>query len=402
MLGQVEMIAELVLVAGAAVLAVPAAVLLLQVMVSCRVEVASGGGSPRPRVRVIVPAHNEEKCIAETLTSVKAQLGSGDQCLVVADNCDDATARIARECGALVVERREAKDRGKGFAIDYGRRHVESTGEFDVVVLIDADCQLGEGAIGTLSRRCVQTDRPVQAAYLMELPGAHQYAFGAMKMLAWRIKNYVRPLGGLALGFPCQLTGSGMAFPGWLFARTNFATADVVEDLKYGITLAIDGYPAVFCPQALVYSRFPIRADAMLSQRKRWEHGYLSSMLHYVPALIAQSLRQRSLCLLAMAADLAVPPLALFFLLNLTSLLGAFTFFLVTARFSPLLANVLPSATLLAAVLTIWLRHGRGVVSLGDLRRVPLYVLSKLPLYASFVTDRQTQWIRTDRDDLLA
>jgi hypothetical protein len=112
--------------------------------------------------------------------------------------------------------------------------------------------------------------------------------------------------------------------------------------------------------------------------------------------------RQRRLYLLAMAADLAVPPLALFFLLSGSLLVAAFAFFLVTARALPLLANVVLCAMLLAAAVPIWLRHGRSVVSLGDLRRVPLYVLAKLPLYASFVTDRQTQWIRTDRDDLPA
>jgi cellulose synthase/poly-beta-1,6-N-acetylglucosamine synthase-like glycosyltransferase len=327
-------------------------------------------------------------------------LRGGDQVMVVADNCEDATADIARQCGALVVERRDVQNRGKGFAIDYGKRHVRDAGEFDVVILIDADCRLGAGAIELLSTGCARADRPVQAAYLMALPKDYEYQFGALKVLAWRVKNYIRPLGGAFFGFPCQLMGSGMAFPTAVFSATNFATSSIVEDLEYGIDLAIKGRPPVFCPQAIVSSTFPAHARAMLAQRKRWEHGYLSTMAQYIPRLLREAVRKRRPSLLAMAADLAVPPLALLLLSSLISLLAALAFFLATARILPVAANLFVTTMLLAAVMAIWFRHGRDLVSASDLRQLPLYVLSKLPLYASFVTARQTRWIRTDRDDL--
>ena len=400
MLSAVEWSSELVLIAIVVVLAVPAAVLLLQVIAPHRLPPKPDDGSARPRVLVMVPAHNEERSIEETLKSIDAQLRGGDQVMVVADNCEDATADIARGCGALVVERHDVQNRGKGFAIDYGKRHVRDAGEFDVVILIDADCRLGEGAIELLSTRCVKTDRPVQAAYLMALPKDYEYKFGALKVLAWRVKNYIRPLGGDFFGFPCQLMGSGMAFPHAVFSATNFATSSIVEDLEYGIDLAVKGRSPVFCPQAIVNSTFPAHAKAMLAQRKRWEHGYLSSMAQYIPLLLREAARKRKPSLLAMAADLAVPPLALLLLSSLISLLAALAFFLATARMLPVAANLFVAAMLLAAVMAIWFRHGRDLVSAKDLRQLPLYVLSKLPLYASFVTARQTRWIRTDRDDL--
>ena len=137
--------------------------------------------------------------------------------LVVADNCTDDTAAVARLSGAEVVDRQDSERIGKGYALDWGLGHLDKDPP-DVVVMIDADCRLAEGSIGRLTGACSMTKRPVQALYLMTVPDGSQIN-KQIAAFAWRVKNWVRPLGLGGLGLPCQMVGTGMAFP-WSVIRT--------------------------------------------------------------------------------------------------------------------------------------------------------------------------------------
>ena len=89
-----------------------------------------------------------------------------------------------------------------------------------------------------------------------------------MAEFAWRVKNWVRPLGLSALGLPCQLMGTGMAFPWAVIRSAKLASGQIVEDLNLGLDLAMAGSPPIFCPSAQVTSRFPISAAAAERQRQ--------------------------------------------------------------------------------------------------------------------------------------
>ena len=106
---------------------------------------------------------------------------------------------------------------------------------------------------------CESTRRPVQALYLMTAPPGsainHQVA-----EFAWRLKNHVRPLGLKALGLPCQLMGTGMAFPWGVIRSAELASGFIVEDLKLGLELAAGGHPPAFS-SAMVTSTFPSSAE---------------------------------------------------------------------------------------------------------------------------------------------
>lgn len=133
----------------AAIALLPVLLLLVQVLMACLPARAQPlGNNARPQVAVLVPAHDEASLIGATLASIAPQLRPGDRLLVVADNCTDDTAQLAREAGAEVVERRDARLRGKGYALDFGVRHLASQPP-EVVIVVDADCQVGEGRSST-------------------------------------------------------------------------------------------------------------------------------------------------------------------------------------------------------------------------------------------------------------
>jgi cellulose synthase/poly-beta-1,6-N-acetylglucosamine synthase-like glycosyltransferase len=348
----------------------------------------------QPTVGILVPAHNEGRAIAETLRSLRAQLGGGDRLLVVADNCADDTACVAAAEGAEVIERKDSTRRGKGYALDYGVRHFAARPP-EVVIVVDADCTVGPGVVQRLAGLARAHARPVQARY--EMAAAPDSGLRTrIATFAWIVKNYVRPLGMRRLGLPCQLMGTGMALPWSALRSVSLASGQIVEDVELGLQLARTGAAPLFCPDVSVSSTFPATAAGLGEQRVRWEHGHLGLMTS-APGLLLQGLLRGDAGLMALALDLCVPPLALLLLA-----VGALT---VSAAVLPgagadfaLSAGSIALAALACAVFVAWLRHGRHVLPFVDLARVPLYVLWKLPIYLRFVTARESRWIRTRRD----
>ena len=266
-------------------------------------------GADRPRLAVLVPAHNEASVIEATLGALQQQLRQGDRLLVVADNCDDATAELARLQGAEVSERFDLSHRGKGFALAHGMASLQSDPPA-MVVIVDADCQLAAGALDALIDSVATLGRPAQALYLMLSPTGAGLS-RRLAEFAWRVRNWVRPGGWYRWGMPCQLMGTGMAFEWGMLQSAQLANDSIVEDMKLGLDLAVAGCAPVFCAAAKVTSQFPETDTGTASQRTRWEHGHLEMILREVPRLLVRALRHRDLSLLGMALDLAVPPLAL-------------------------------------------------------------------------------------------
>lgn len=388
---------QTILLLSLALLTVPVLVLLVQVL-AARWAVARGASlsQHRPRIAVLVPAHNEAGGIGEVVAGIRLQLEAGDRVLVVADNCSDETARIASEAGAEVTERFHDTLRGKGYALDHGIAQL-AVDVPEVVIIVDADCYLGPQALDTVARACVQHNRPVQALYLMHTPEGG----GPMRKIAefaWLVKNLVRPLGFQKLGQPCQLMGTGMAFTWQQISQANLATGHIVEDMKLGVDLAEAGQPPLFCPEAMVYSFFPSSDTGVSTQRTRWEHGHLSVIQSYVPRLMGGAIRCGNAALAALALDLSVPPLALLVMLVMAACMLATVGWLVLGLVWPLLLSVLLVAAIGVSILLAWSGYGRKVISLRELLGAFAYVARKIPLYFKFLFNRQVAWVRSKRD----
>ena len=350
----------------------------------------------RPRVAILIPAHDEAAGIGATLSSLHPQLVPGDRLVVVADNCTDDTATVAAALGATVVVRNDPGRRGKGYALAFGFDGLRADPP-DVLLMFDADCEAEVGCVSRLASAAWTRSRPIQARYLLTSPD--RGVRSRLSEFAFRVRNLVRPLGMARLGLPCQLMGSGMAFRWSILESVSLASGHLTEDLELGLFLARQGRSPHFCPDAVVSSHLASDPAAAQTQRTRWVHGHLAMVVAELPRLVGAALRRRDAGLLMMAWDLAVPPFALFVaaVLAFIVLFGALA--LIGGPAWPLAGVVLVLATTVATMVVAQRGFARDLIRLHEIFvTAPLYLAGKLPAYLRFAFRRQVEWVRTRRD----
>ena len=347
-------------------------------------------------IAVLIPAYNEASEIGITLANLFPQLKKNDRLIVIADNCTDDTAAIAKEYGAIVIERTNLEERGKGYALDYGLRTLESDPP-DIVIIIDADCSTDPNCLQTLARTSTSINRPVQAAYGMESP-PNPSSKDLISALAFLVKNIVRSTGLMKLGLPSLLNGTGMAFPWPIIKSVSLASGNIVEDIQLGMDLALVGYPPIFCDQAKVVGRLPKEQTVAAIQRTRWEHGHLQMLLTQVPCLLKGAIQQKRWDLLALALELAVPPLSLLVILWGVGMLAAILMNFLGEKIFALQFFSFLGFMILVAILVAWIKFGRQIISGLALLSVPFYLFWKIPIYLTFLIKPEKSWKRTQRD----
>jgi cellulose synthase/poly-beta-1,6-N-acetylglucosamine synthase-like glycosyltransferase len=345
---------------------------------------------------VLIPAHNEEQVIEHTLSKLLPQLQNDDRVLVVADNCDDATADIAKRMGASVFERTNLNERGKGYALAAGIDEL-SISPPEVVVIIDADCEVTEGALDILIRSVSGSGKPIQALYLMTVTLAESIP-QMVSNFAFAFKNYVRAKGMNRLGCGVNLTGTGMAFSWNDITSLNLATGNIVEDMDMGLDLIQKGRGPILVAEALVKGALPISTDSSKSQRTRWEHGHLQTIMKRVPSLIKRAVIKRDLKLFLNSLDIAIPPLALFGLIIFSWLVVLLGVGFLTEDYRLFTVYLSVMLFMVFIALTTWWRFLRPFVPASVFLGIPSYILSKLFIYSKFLRKRETKWVKTKRD----
>jgi cellulose synthase/poly-beta-1,6-N-acetylglucosamine synthase-like glycosyltransferase len=390
------LVGDWILIAFALLVAIPFATLAVESLASLLPVSRRSLPDERPACAILVPAHNEEAGIAATIRNLLPQLAPGDRIVVVADNCTDATEAVARTAGADVVNRSDPVRRGKGFALDFGLGHLAENPPA-IVVVVDADCELSSGCLDALVRQVAATNRPAQGVYLI---GTGQELDPRRRLSAFAVllKNQIRPLGLHRLGFPCLLTGTGMAFPWEVIRAAHVGTGNIVEDMKLGVDLALAGQPPRLCVDANLYGAAAPDRSSAIQQRTRWEHGHVQTMLTQAPRLLLAGLLQLRCGFFALGLELAIPPLSLLILgwLFLTAIcllwwqvLGGSAVPVTVSFGSVVLAG--------CAVLLAWFKHGRKLLPVSTLLLAPVYVLWKVPIYLKLLVTREKRWHRTQR-----
>lgn len=353
-------------------------------------------GTPSTRFVAIVPAHDEELNIASTVRSLLATdyPRSLRRVLVVADNCTDDTADRAHRAGADVLVRLDPVRRGKGYALAAAFARVLAEGA-DAVVVVDADTRVTPNLFSAFSARFQAGAHAVQARNAVGNPRSSWRT--RLMSIAFALFNGLRSLARDRARLSCGLRGNGMALSTAVLREVPYDAYSIVEDLEYGVGLGLAGHRVWYAHEASVLSEMVTGERASRSQRLRWERGRRALAVAVAPKLLREALRERSLLLLDLAADLLVPPLSY---VVLAALAGA------TLSGAAWAGNYLAwpgAAPWLACVIMLTAYVTRGVAISGaglrgfiDLAAAPGYVAWKLALRLR--RDRKDDWVRTRRE----
>jgi hypothetical protein len=296
------------LIAAAAVLAACDAYLLVLLAAAARRRAAYPPPAPPVSFIVLVPAHDEEHTLPTLLRSLdRADSREAVRVVVIADNCSDRTAEVARLHGAEALERQELDRPGKGPALAWA---LGELGSLDApVVLVDADCEVSPNLFTALAAHAQAGVRVAQVEYVVA--NSDESPAAALRAAAFSLVNGVRPAGRDALGLSAGLLGTGMMFTPDVLRRVPWSDFGLAEDAEYGLHLAAAGERVVFVGEARVSSPMPITAAAARSQEMRWEAGKVAAARTWTPRLLAAAARRRDPRLAATALEVLIPPQAL-------------------------------------------------------------------------------------------
>jgi len=223
---------------------------------------------------IVVPAHNEESTLQKTLSSCALLDYPSDQyqIYVVADNCTDKTAQIAKNAGVTCLERENLVERGKGYALAYAFKNVLEQ-DFDAVIVLDADCEIDNHALKVFDAYLQSGEEVLQANDVASNPddSPMSYAVAVGNM----IENNLYYSAKTKIGLPVILRGTGMVFTTNILRKHPWDACSIVEDMEYSLSLIRAGVKTKFIEEASVRSDFPATKEQLDIQRTRWAAGNL-------------------------------------------------------------------------------------------------------------------------------
>ena len=242
------------------------------------------------RFAVLCAARNERFVIGHLINSIRAQTYDSNliDIFVVADNCTDDTAEIARKAGAIVYERHNTELKGKGYALDFLISKINSehdASQYDAYIVFDADNILDVNFISEMNKTFSDGYNIITSFRNSKNYGTNWISSG---YALWFIResmylNHPRML----IGSSCAISGTGFLvkreiiekYGGWKFFL-------LTEDIQFTVKNIIDGEKIGYCKNAVLFDEQPVTFKQSWSQRLRWSRGYIQVALKYGAALL--------------------------------------------------------------------------------------------------------------------
>lgn len=235
----------------------------------------------------IIPAHNEEIVIGNLIASLKKQNYPQDlyDIYVIADNCTDNTAKVAKEAGAIVYERFDDTHKTKGYALDWFlKQKIEENADYDAFFIFDSDNIVDENFIKNMNKKLCQGEEVVQGYRDIKNP-TDSWVSAGYAIFYWTMHRFYH-LARYNLGLSPLLNGTGFMVKFDLVKPTNgFDTITLTEDIEFSLKTIISGRKLGWATDAIVYDEQPVGFKQSWSQRSRWTVGHMQCLREYTKPL---------------------------------------------------------------------------------------------------------------------
>lgn len=252
---------------------------------------------------VIIAARNEELVIGQLIKSIKNQKYPEKliDIFVVADNCTDNTAQVAEQAGAIVRERFNKAQIGKGYALDYMIKIIEreySSRKYEGYFVFDADNLLDENYIAEMNKTFNQGYRII-TSYRNSKNYDQNWISAGYALWFLHEAEYLN-LPRMVLNSSCAISGTGFLVHtdlikdngGWIHHL-------LTEDIEFSVSQIIKGEKIGYCRNAMFYDEQPVTFAQSWNQRLRWAKGFYQVFAKYGRELIGgifQGKRNRFSC----------------------------------------------------------------------------------------------------------
>jgi len=234
---------------------------------------------------VIIAARNEELVIGELIKSIKNQKYPKNliDVFVVADNCTDQTASVARKAGAIVRERFNTKQVGKGYALDFMIKIIEEEyfyKKYNGYIVFDADNLLDENYIAEMNKTYNKGYRVI-TSYRNSKNFDQNWISAGYSLWFLHEAEYLN-LPRMYIKSSCAISGTGfLVDAGLIRANGGWIHHLLTEDIEFSVSSVIKGEKIGYCRNAIFYDEQPITFMQSWHQRLRWAKGFYQVLGKY-------------------------------------------------------------------------------------------------------------------------
>ena len=238
------------------------------------------------RFMMIIPAHNEEKVVGNLVESLQKLDYNRElyDIYVIADNCTDNTAQIAKEAGAIVYERFDEAHKTKGFALQWFlQQKIEEDAPYDAFCIFDADNIVDKNFLKAMNKKLNQGEDVVQGYRDIKNP-SDSWVTAGYAIFYWTMNRFYH-LARYNLGLSPLINGTGFMVKFDVVKPEGWKTKTLTEDIEFSLKRIIAGKKLGWATDAIVYDEQPVGFKQSWSQRSRWTVGHIQCLQEYTKPL---------------------------------------------------------------------------------------------------------------------